>query len=137
MVSGIALITGLVFWVIDNEAGFFVFLVMLLLIGLVALAWRVPAWQNHRQNIGGVREAFVTKDAIYMNKKIHHLACSVHQLRWSLPTKHSRHTVFSFQLYVIKQTNWADNIYNPRAHSAGQEEAAKNLAGQINLQNGY
>jgi uncharacterized membrane protein len=33
MVSGIALITGLVFWVIDNEAGFFVFLVMLLLIG--------------------------------------------------------------------------------------------------------
>jgi hypothetical protein len=30
MVSGIALITGLVFWVIYNEAGFFVFLVMLL-----------------------------------------------------------------------------------------------------------
>jgi hypothetical protein len=69
IVSGFALFFGILFWVLDAEAGFFVFLVMLGLIGLVAFAWRFSAWNNYRQNIGGVKEAYITKDAIYMNKK--------------------------------------------------------------------
>jgi hypothetical protein len=69
LVSGFALFFGVLFWVLDSEAGFFVFLVMLGLIGLVAFAWQFSAWVNYRQNIGGVKEAYITKDAIYMNKK--------------------------------------------------------------------
>lgn len=137
LVSGIALVTGLIFWVIDNEAGFFVFLVMLLLIGLVALAWRVPAWLNHRQNIGGVREAFITKDAIYMNKKF---------ITWraiftsfsGVTQQNTRGMQFLVFSYTSTNMRTGQTTYTTRVPiPPGQEEAAKNLMEQINLQNTY
>jgi hypothetical protein len=43
IVSGFALFFGILFWVLDEEAGFIVFLIMIGLIALVAFAWRFSA----------------------------------------------------------------------------------------------
>lgn len=58
IVSVFALFFGFLFWFLDNEAGFFVFLVMLGLIGLVGFAWRFSAWYYREQNERGVKEAY-------------------------------------------------------------------------------
>jgi hypothetical protein len=70
VVTGFALFFGFLFWAFDSEAGFFVFLVMLGLIGLVAFVWRFSAWNNYRQNRGsGIKEAYISRDGLYMNRK--------------------------------------------------------------------
>jgi len=71
IVTGFALFFGLLFWVLDPEAGFIVFLIMLALIGLVAFAWQFSAWYNYKQNLRGVKEAYITKDAVYMNQRLY------------------------------------------------------------------
>jgi len=134
IVSGFALFFGILFWVLDAEAGFFVFLVMLGLIGLVAFAWRFSAWHNYRQNISGVKEAYVTKDAIYMNKKF--ITWRAIFTSFDEVTQENNH---GLSLLVFKYTT--TNRTGPQTYTTrvpippGQEENAKNLMLQINLQN--
>ncbi len=71
IISAFALFFGVLFWVLDPEAGFYVFLVMLGLIGLVLFAWRFTVWSNYRQNLNGSKEAYITKDAVYLNGKLY------------------------------------------------------------------
>jgi preprotein translocase subunit SecE len=71
VVAAFALFFGVLFWVLDSEAGFIVFLSMLGLIGVVGFAWRFSAWTNYKQNLNGIREAYITKDAIYLNQKMY------------------------------------------------------------------
>jgi hypothetical protein len=134
IITGFALFFGILFWVLDTEAGFFVFLVMLGLIGIVAFAWRFSAWNNYRQNILGVKEVFITKDAIYMNKKFYTwraLFTSFNEV-----TQENNH---GLKLLVFKYTT--TNRTGPQTYKTrvpiplGQEEQAKNAMQQINLQN--
>jgi hypothetical protein len=72
VVSASALFFGLLFWFLDNEAGFFVFLMMLGLIGIVGFTWRFSAWYYRRQNEGGVKEALhFQKWRLYESKALH------------------------------------------------------------------
>jgi hypothetical protein len=134
VVSGFALFFGILFWVLDQDAGFIVFLVMMGLIGMVAFAWRFSAWHNYRQNINGIKEAYITKDAIYMNKKLY---------TWR--------TVFTSFDEVTQENNQGLALLifkyatagraGPQTYLTrvpippGQEEAAKNIVQQINTQN--
>ena len=137
IVAVIALVTGIIFWVIDNEAGFFVLIVMLLLIGLCAVAWRVPAWQNHRQNVGGVREAFITKDAIYLNNKFFTWR-AVFTSFDGVSEQKTRGIPFLVFNYTASNRRTGQTTYTTRVPiPPGQEETAKNLVEQINLLNGY
>ena len=71
IVSGFALFFGILFWLLDEDAGFFVFLVMLGLIGLVAFAWQFSSWNNYRQNRAeGVKEVYITGEAVFLNNKL-------------------------------------------------------------------
>jgi len=133
IVTGFALFFGILFWVLDPEAGFVVFIVMLVLIGIVAFAWQFSAWHNYRQNIGGVKEAYITRDAIYMNRKLY---------TWD--------TVFSSFDEVSQKGNEGLLLLVFRFTSAtragpqtytirvpiplGQEEAAKKIVEEINMQ---
>ena len=134
LVSGFALFFGILFWVLDAEAGFFVFLVMLGLIGLVAFVWRFSAWHNYRQNISGVKEAYITKDAIYMNKKF--ITWRAIFTRFDEVTQEDKQ---GLALLVFKYT--LTNRTGPQTYTTrvpippGQEENAKNIMQQINLQN--
>ncbi len=69
IVAAFALFFGVLFWGLDNEAGFYVFIVMLGLIGLILFVWRFTVWSNYRHNLNGVKEAYITKDAIYLNRR--------------------------------------------------------------------
>jgi hypothetical protein len=134
VVSGFALFFGFLFWALDNEAGFFVFLLMLGLIGLIAFTWRFSAWYNYRQNINGVKEAYITKDAIYLNQSY---------ITWrSIFTSFDEVTEENkcgLPLLVFKYT--AANRAGAQTYITrvpippGQEEAAKNIMQQINQQN--
>lgn len=131
IVSFFALFFGFLFWFLDNEAGFVVFLVMLGLIGLVGFTWRFSAWYNRRQNIGGVKEAYIAQSGVYMNQRLY---------TWRL---------FSARLLkveikndkagsVLKFRYTAFTVPGPQTYTIrvpipiGQEETAKNIVLQLN-----
>jgi hypothetical protein len=125
---------GIIFWVLDPEAGFTVFLIMIGLIGLVAFAWQFSAWHNYRQNIGGVKEAYITKDAVYMNKKLYTwrtVFTSFHEVI----QKNNQ----GIALLISKYTTY--NRSGPQTYTTrvpippSQEETAKNIIQQINNKN--
>jgi len=71
IVTAFALFFGVLFWVFDEEAGFFVFLVMLGLIGICFVAWQYAVWSNYRSNrSSGVKEVFITREAVFMNNRL-------------------------------------------------------------------
>lgn len=71
IVTAFALFFGILFWALDPEAGFYVFLMMLGLIGIVAFAWQFSAWYTYKQNMTGTPEVYITKDAIYLNQRLY------------------------------------------------------------------
>jgi hypothetical protein len=71
IVTAFALFFGILFWVLDNEAGFWVFVMMLGLIGLCGFAWQFSSWRNYQSNrSAGAKEVFITKEAVFMNNKL-------------------------------------------------------------------
>jgi MFS family permease len=131
IVSAIALFFGFVFWFFDNEAGFFVFLVMLGLIGLVGFTWRFSAWYSRRQNERGIKEAYIARSGVYMNRRLYTwrllsaklLGVEIANIRGLLVLK------FSFTAFTIP----GPQTYTVRVPiPPGQEEAAKTIMHQLN-----
>ncbi|XHH09532.1 MAG: hypothetical protein ACFCUE_02580 [Candidatus Bathyarchaeia archaeon] len=71
VVTAFALFFGVLFWVLDPEAGIYVFAVMIGLIGLIGFTWRFTVWQNYRQNVSGTAEVYISKDAVYLNHRMY------------------------------------------------------------------
>jgi hypothetical protein len=71
VVSAFALFFGSLFWLIDPESGFYVFLSMISLIAIIAFTWQFSAWHYYKQNKTGEREAYISRDGIYMNRKLY------------------------------------------------------------------
>lgn len=71
IVSVFALFFGFLFWAIDPESGFYVFVVMLGLIAVIGFAWQFSAWYYYRENTRFVGEVYISKDAVYLNRKLH------------------------------------------------------------------
>jgi hypothetical protein len=132
IISVIALGCGFFFLAIDPETGLFVFAVMLVLIGLCAFAWRFSAWNNHRQNVGGVREAFISKDAIYMNKKFYTWKAFLTSFD-GVSIEKTR----GMSMLVFKYTNvnkaGAQTYVTRVPIPPGQEEEAKSILEQFNV----
>jgi hypothetical protein len=136
LVTVIALFFGFLFWALDAEAGFAVFIVMLGLIGVVAFAWQYSLWSSYRNNKrSGVKEVYISKDAVYLNRKLY---C------WNAPMTRlngvSQENVRGLDLLVFKYTT--DNVrYGPTTYTtlvpipAGEEEHAQYIMLQINQQN--
>ncbi len=136
LVSGVALFFGILFWALDEEAGFIVFLVMLGLIGLVAFAWQFSAWSNYRNNSGvGIKEVYITQSAVYLNKRLY---------TWKAPFTEFKKVTFAenrkLPLLVFTFTGSSGRAgtqtYTIRVPvPVGQEENAKAILRQINIQN--
>jgi hypothetical protein len=131
IVTAFALFFGFLFWFLDNEAGFVVFLLMLGLIGLVGFTWRFSAWYIRKQNIEGVKEAYIARTGVYMNQRLYTwrffsaklLKVEIKKEKASSVLKFS-YTAFSFpgpQTYAVR-------VPIP----IGQEETAKNIVVQLN-----
>jgi hypothetical protein len=135
MVSVIALIVGFVFVLVDSEAGLFVFAVMLGLIGLVAFVWQFSSWHDYRQNVHGVREAIIARNAVYLNKKF---------IAWrtvltsfdGVTLRNSRSMPMLMFTYTVTNVRYGPQSYTTRVPiPPGEEEAAKEIVRQINQQN--
>jgi hypothetical protein len=131
VVTAFALFFGFLFWALDSEGGFVVFLVMLGLIGLVAFVWRFSAWSNYRQNRGsGIKEAYITRDAVYMNHKFTSWRAPLTSLD-SVTTKNND----GLQLLVFTYT--VINRFGPQTYTTrvpippGQEDAARYVMEQF------
>ncbi|MGD6852591.1 MAG: hypothetical protein ACQCN6_11080 [Candidatus Bathyarchaeia archaeon] len=71
IVAAFALFFGILFWVLDPDAGFIVFLAMLGLIGLIGVVWQLSSWSGLKHNLTGTPEAYVGKDALYLNRRLY------------------------------------------------------------------
>ena len=69
LVSVISLFIGFTFWLVDQESGFFILLLMLGLIAAIAFSWRFSDWVNWRQNRRGSGEAYVAREGVYVNRR--------------------------------------------------------------------
>jgi hypothetical protein len=130
-VSAIALFVGLLFWFLDNDAGFFVFLVMLGLIGLVGFTWQFSAWYYRKQNENGVKEAYIARSGVYMNRRLY---------TWRLFSA----KLLGVDIYnnrgvsVLRFSFTAFTFPGPQTYVArvpipyGQEEVAKRIVQQLN-----
>jgi hypothetical protein len=135
VVSGFALFFGLLFWLFDAEAGFYVFVAMLGLIGLIGFTWRFTTWLNFRQNSSGTAEVYISKDAVYLNQKLYcWRAPLTHFEKATLENKQGvnaltfRFTVFSgrtgHQIYTVR-------VPVPDDKNSEAEEVVR----QVNMQN--
>ena len=71
VISVIALLMGIVFFLADNENGIWVLAVMLALIAVIAFTAWFTSWYNHRQNQKYLGETYITEDAVYINRQLH------------------------------------------------------------------
>ena len=131
IVSGFALFFGFLFWFLDNEAGFFVFLVMLGLIGLIGFAWRFSAWYYREQNERGVKEAYIARIGVYMNRRLYTWRLFSAKLQ-GVEIKNNK------GLSVMKFSYTAFTIPSSQTYTfrvpipIGQEAAAKTIIQQLN-----
>jgi MFS family permease len=132
IVSVFALFFGFLFWFLDNEAGFFVFLAMLGLIGLVGFAWRFSAWYNREQNERGVKEAYLARSGVYMNRRLYTWRLFSAKL---LGVEIKNSGVLSFLKFSYTSFTYPGlQTYTIRVPiPKGQEEVAKTILQQLNL----
>jgi hypothetical protein len=122
--------------VLDSEAGFFVFLVMLGLIGLCLFAWQFSAWSTYRNNRSvGVKEVFITDEAVFMNNKL---------VTWKTAFTHLDEVEFEHKrrvpVLVFRYTQWSGRA-GPQKYTtrvpvpAGEEPTASYIVEQLNVRN--
>jgi hypothetical protein len=70
-ISVIALITGIIFFLVDHKGGLWVLLAMVLLVAIIAFTAWFTAWYNFRQNKKYIGETYITENALYLNRQLH------------------------------------------------------------------
>jgi hypothetical protein len=131
VVSVFALFFGFLFWAIDPESGFYVFVVMLGLIAVIGFAWQFSAWYYYRENTRFVGEAYISKDAVYLNRKLH---------AWGLFGSSLASVAFenirgiNLLVFVYSAITYPPQSYTVRVPVPDyQEEVAKSIVQHFNL----
>lgn len=136
IITAFALFFGILFWVLDQEAGFFVFLVMLGLIGLCLFAWQFSAWSTYRNNRSeGIKEVFITNEAVFMNNRL---------VTWKTAFTHLDEVEFEHErrvpVLVFHYTQWSGRAGLQKYTTwvpvpTGEEPTASYIVEQLNTQN--
>jgi len=105
------------------------------LIGIVAFAWQFSAWRNYRQNIGGVKEAYIARDAIYMNKKLYTWDMALTSFDEVSQKDHDSLSLLVFKFTSATRTG--PQTYTIRVPiPSGQDEVAKKIVEEVNNSGG-
>jgi hypothetical protein len=136
IITAFALFFGILFWLLDEDAGFWVFVVMLGLIGLCGFAWQFSAWSNYRSNRAvGVKEVFITREAVFMNNKLITWKTALTRFENVSFADNRRVPVLVFE-YMQYSGRAGMQKYTTRVPvPSGQEMAARYVVDQINAQN--
>lgn len=125
-----ALFFGVLFWLLDPDAGFYVFIVMIGLIVVVGFAWRFSAWYTYRQNISGVKEAFVTKNAVYLNRHLYTWDSVLASFDEASMKNNSGLSLLVFSFTVVGRAG--PQTYNVRVPiPRGEEDTAKSIIEEL------
>ncbi len=129
LIAAFALFFGVLFLVIDSEAGGPVFLAMLGLIGLVGFVWQFTAWLTRQQNRTGVREVHIARDGVYMNRRLSTWrSWGGRLLDVKLERKRSGHRlVFQYTMLTWPPQTFVVRVPVPE----GQEETARQIQTQL------
>jgi MFS family permease len=129
VVSAFALFFGVLFWVIDPESGIYIFLAMLGLIAIIGFAWRFTAWHYYNQNKKYLGEAYITRDALYLNRRFY-AWCILGARLISVTLRNEQDlTLLNFTFTTPTMTGLQD--YTARVPiPQGQEETAKTIVQQ-------
>jgi len=71
MISVIALLTGIIFFLADHEGGLWVLVAMAALVAIIAFTAWFTSWYNYRQNKKYLGETYIAENAIYINRQLH------------------------------------------------------------------
>jgi hypothetical protein len=71
IIAAISLVIGIIFFIIDHDAGKWVFLTMVGVVALIGFVAWFTAFYNHWQNKNSLGEVYFTPDAVYLNRQLH------------------------------------------------------------------
>jgi len=131
MVAGIALFFGVLFFLFDREGGLWVLISMLGLIGLIAFVAWFAAWYNYSQNKKYLGEAYITRDAVYLNRQLHTWRGLGSRLESVVLAEKESRPLLAFTYSApsrIGRQEYTVRVPVPE----GQEKAAEKLAEKLN-----
>jgi len=127
VVAGIALVLGIAFFIFDREAGLWVFIAMLALIALIAFVAWFAAWNNYRRNKKYLGEAYIGRNAVYLNRQYHTWKGLGARLESVVLAEHQGQQLLAFTYSMPTRTGIQMNTVRvpvPR----GQEKTAETIA---------
>jgi MFS family permease len=130
IISAFALFFGILFFLIDNESGLWVLLLMLALIAVIAFTAWFTAWYNHRQNIKYLGETYITADSVYINRQLHTWRGLGAKLESVDLDKHKAHATLTLVYSAPTRTGLQDytvRIPVPRGKEAEAEQISQKL----------
>jgi hypothetical protein len=130
VIAAFALFFGVVFFLIDNESGLWVLVLMLILIAVIAFSAWFTAWYNHRQNLKYLGETYITMDSIYINRQLHTWRGLGAKLESVDLDKHKAHAMLKLVYCAPTRTGFQDytvRVPVPRGKEAEAEQIYQKL----------
>jgi hypothetical protein len=131
VISGIALVLGIVFFLADHESGIWVLLAMLALIAIIAFTAWFTSFYNFRQNKKFHGQAYITEKAVYLNRQLHTWSGPGDNLESVQLKKNTSQALLSFTYSVITRTGRQEQIVNVPVPK-GKENEAEDLVKTFN-----
>jgi hypothetical protein len=129
IISGIAFVIGVVFFLADHENGIWVLVAMLALIAIIAFTAWFTSFYNYRQNKKFLGQTYITPKAIYLNRQLHTWSGPGDKLESvRLDRKDTFLSLLRFTYSVITRTGRQEQIVNipvPKGKESEAEELVK------------
>jgi uncharacterized RDD family membrane protein YckC len=130
IVAAWALFFGILFFLLDNENGLWVLVLMLILIAVIAFTAWFTSWYNYRQNKKYLGETYITGDSVYMNRQLHTWRGLGAKLESVDLDKHKAHAILTLVYSAPTRTgfeNYTIRIPVPSGKEAEAEQIYQKL----------
>ena len=124
VISAIALLMGVVFFLIDHKGGIWVLLAMLGLVAIIAFTAWFTSWYNYRQNKKFHGQAYIAEKAIYLNRQLHTWGGPGDRLvSVAMEKKANAQALLKFKYSVITRTGSQQQTVNIPVPTGKENEA--------------
>jgi len=132
VISGIAVLTGIIFFLVDHKNGIWVLLAMLGLVAIIAFTAWITSLYNYRQNKKFHGQTYITEKAIYLNRQLHTWGGPGDSLESvALEKKDNAQALLKFKYSVITRTGLQQQTVRIPVPT-GKENEAEALAKKFN-----
>jgi hypothetical protein len=129
--SACALLFGILFFVFNRSSLRWLFAIIFSLIALAAFVWWFYCWYNYRQNRKYLGEAYITPDAVYLNRRLETWRGLGRRLESVFVAEKESQQLLAFtcsDLNRYGRQEYTIRVPVPR----GQEKAAEEIAKKLN-----